>query len=64
MTGTQNGTQTANSSEEAAAWAAIDTADRMGFLVAHPLAAADSSDTPGAGGTCGVDAHSTALRSQ
>lgn len=57
MTARQNRTSTANSSEDAAAWAAIDTADSVGVLVAHPLAAADSSHTPGAGGTRGVDAH-------
>ena len=57
MTATPNRTSTANSSEEAAAWAAIDMADSAGFLVAHPLAAADSNDNPGVGGTRGVDAH-------
>lgn len=57
MTATPNRTSTANSSEDAAAWAATDTADSVGVLVTHPLAAADSSDTPGAGGTLGVDAH-------
>ncbi|MDR3664484.1 MAG: hypothetical protein P4L86_29555 [Mycobacterium sp.] len=31
-------------------------------IVAQPLAAADSAGTPGAGGTRGVDSHSTAVR--